>query len=333
MNIRETHDTILFLLNESKVGNRTHEEIDRALDTAQMEYFEDLYGDPISRGAFDTWGTTHKIKADLVPFHRRLLLNPFVYSQDNLGGTADGRIVLPSDWIYTRVILKGETYKVKRFEFILEEGVQNIIATTLSSDSVYSFEIDLGDIAGDGYVNYEGQEVIKGGSFTNGQSATDGFIPQTSNGNITAEIFMPTDGRLGKSSLKIYEYERLSSYLPIIEYADDELALALQDSITAPSDDFPAALLDKNEGKAVYELYPRKGIWGEFRYLRRPVKPVYSYTVSGRSEVFDESSSVDMEWNDISMNKIISRALIKLGFVLEDEAAITYAREKITTGG
>jgi len=73
MTIKEIHDFILLLLNKHNTGYATPEEIDTALDRAQMWYFNRLYGNieeyqpgrPVPRVAY---GMTQALHDHLAPF-------------------------------------------------------------------------------------------------------------------------------------------------------------------------------------------------------------------------------------------------------------------------
>lgn len=61
-------------------------------------------------------------------------------------------------------------------------------------------------------------------------------------------------------------------------------------------------------------------------YLKEPIKAVWAYTISedGRSFVFNESASVDLEWSLISHNEIIEKAVSSLGFAVRDQVMMQY---------
>lgn len=53
-------------------------------------------------------------------------------------------------------------------------------------------------------------------------------------------------------------------------------------------------------------------------YLKTPLQPIYAYTiVSGRYE-YNDSASVDVEWNTTDINKVAMRALSVMGITLDD---------------
>lgn len=65
-------------------------------------------------------------------------------------------------------------------------------------------------------------------------------------------------------------------------------------------------------------------------YLRKPTNAVWAYTISGdgRSFIFDEDNSVDLEWNVISHNEIIEKTIGFLGIALKDNVMMQYEQYK-----
>jgi hypothetical protein len=86
---------------------------------------------------------------------------------------------------------------------------------------------------------------------------------------------------------------------------EDELALALKSQLRAVSTSSPIAI-DASVG---FRLYPAATQTGFYNYLRRPATPVLGYTQSGRSITYDPNTSTQLEFTDVYINNIISRAL------------------------
>ena len=86
---------------------------------------------------------------------------------------------------------------------------------------------------------------------------------------------------------------------------EDELALALKSQLRAVSTSNPIAI-DASVG---FRLYPAATQSGFYNYLRRPATPVLGYTQSGRTITYDPNTSTQLEFTDVYINNIISRAL------------------------
>lgn len=103
MDLLEIHKRIRLAFNKDMTGYLLPEEIDRALDRAQIQEFRHLYGDdrklPDSPLAY---GMTYKIHADLLPFKVLLEYNSAAYNPitNPLGTAPLGILTLPSDFVY-----------------------------------------------------------------------------------------------------------------------------------------------------------------------------------------------------------------------------------------
>lgn len=86
---------------------------------------------------------------------------------------------------------------------------------------------------------------------------------------------------------------------------EDELALALKSQLRAVSTSNPIAI-DASVG---FRLYPAATQSGFYNYLKRPATPVLGYTQSGRTITYNPGTSTQLEFTDVYINNIISRAL------------------------
>lgn len=78
------------------------------------------------------------------------------------------------------------------------------------------------------------------------------------------------------------------------------------------------------------KLYPQNvGYTGTVDYLRRPVKPVFAYTViSGRIIVYDPVNSVQLEWSENWINPLLIKCLESIGINLSDQEMSQWAETK-----
>lgn len=71
------------------------------------------------------------------------------------------------------------------------------------------------------------------------------------------------------------------------------------------------------------------GYTGTVKYWRRPVKPVFGYSViSGRVIVYNAATSTQLEWPDDWKNAVIAKALLSAGINLSDEEITQFAAQK-----
>jgi len=113
---------------------------------------------------------------------------------------------------------------------------------------------------------------------------------------------------------------------------EDELAGRLDAQILAPTLQHPVGVVTTVEGESAklgtIQLYPEAEITGKGFYLRRPLKPKFVYTMTGREITYNDNTSVQMEWNETSMNKIIIKALQIAGVNITDQMIIEYTELK-----
>ena len=86
---------------------------------------------------------------------------------------------------------------------------------------------------------------------------------------------------------------------------EDELPYALTSQLRAISTTKPIAK-DTSVG---FQIYPQVQQTGFYNYLRRPASPVLGYTQSGRTITYNSGTSTQLEFTDVYINNIISRAL------------------------
>lgn len=108
----------------------------------------------------------------------------------------------------------------------------------------------------------------------------------------------------------------------------DRAALARRrsNSLVPPSADYPICVFYET----YVQFYPTTLTNVKFSYLKKPVQPVYATTISNGRQVYDDANSIDVEWNEIDVNKISTRAMSVLGINLEDMKLVQWSEEKET---
>lgn len=124
---------------------------------------------------------------------------------------------------------------------------------------------------------------------------------------------------------------------------EDELADKLNSQINPPLPTAPVAQMfttrDANQN-VLYQIqfYPRQDIYDGFiNYMRRPVKPIYGYSVvGGRVIEYNPSlynpitglGSRQLEWRNNDITLILLKALSSLGINLSDQEVSQFAELK-----
>lgn len=102
---------------------------------------------------------------------------------------------------------------------------------------------------------------------------------------------------------------------------EDEFVSALNSQLRPVSLSEPIAR-DTSTG---FSLYPQSTQIGFFTYLRRPATPVFAYTQVGRAITYDAANSVQLEWSDSFINRIIATSLKFVGINFDDNAILKFA--------
>ena len=77
------------------------------------------------------------------------------------------------------------------------------------------------------------------------------------------------------------------------------------------------------------QLYPKVDQYtGFLNYMRRPLKPVYAYTVVGRSITYLPQQSIQLEWRTNDINIILLKALSSIGINLSDQQVMQFSELK-----
>ena len=115
-------------------------------------------------------------------------------------------------------------------------------------------------------------------------------------------------------------------YYPVPMINEDERAYRLSSQIDPVTITSPVGEV---VAPRFFRLYPTAGYSGTVTYLRRPVKPVFAYTIiSGRVIVFDEANSTNLEWRETELVPILLKGLSTIGINLPDGAISQFAEAK-----
>lgn len=110
---------------------------------------------------------------------------------------------------------------------------------------------------------------------------------------------------------------------------EDELIFRLESQVIPVGSDDPIGIMNK-ENKI--QLFPESPATGGVYYMRRPVKPVWGYTGSGRSMTYSAGLSTQLEWKTDDIMNIIMIALQYIGINLTSADVVQYADAKEKQG-
>ena len=144
---------------------------------------------------------------------------------------------------------------------------------------------------------------------------------------VSGNVIVPDTDYLDLLDIQIYFLiSNRTVYAPIKLINEDERATRLNsqvDPVTATSP------IGEQIGLRSFRLYPAAVYNGNVTYLRRPVKPVYGYSViSGRVINYDPNTSTQLEWRETEHIPLLLKGLQSLGINLSDAEVQNFAQIK-----
>jgi hypothetical protein len=98
--------------------------------------------------------------------------------------------------------------------------------------------------------------------------------------------------------------------------SDDEIDDRLDSQLKPVTDEYPVI---EDIGQGQYKHYPVGSKGGKVGYITRPPKPVFGFTVVDDEEVYNNSTSTQMEWSDKYIDRVIFGAIAFLGISLDNQ--------------
>ena len=145
---------------------------------------------------------------------------------------------------------------------------------------------------------------------------------------VSGYVIVPsTTNYLDLLDLQIYfTISNRTVYCPVKMINEDERATRLNSQINPVTSTSP---IGEQVAVRTFRLYPAGIYNGNVTYLRRPVKPVFGYTIiSGRVIVYNSSTSTQLEWRETEINEVLLKSLATLGINLSSEQVLQWAQAK-----
>jgi hypothetical protein len=157
--------------------------------------------------------------------------------------------------------------------------------------------------------------------------ATYNFTPSTT---VSGYIVIPSDSNyLNLLDVQTtFQISNTTVYAPVTMVNEDERANRLNSQIDPVTVTSP---IGEIIAPRFIRLYPTAapGYTGTVTYFRRPVKPVFGYSViSGRVIVYNEATSTQLEWSESWVNVVLMKALSSIGINLSSQEIQQYAELK-----
>lgn len=153
------------------------------------------------------------------------------------------------------------------------------------------------------------------------------FFDFTPSGTISGYVVVPDLTYLDLLDLQItFTISGRTTYVPVKMINEDERAYRLNSQIDPVTVTSP---IGEQTAPRYFRLYPLSGYTGTVTYLRRPVKPVFGYSVvSGRIIVYNPATSTQLEWRETEIPSIILKSLEIAGINLSDAEKTQIAQNK-----
>ena len=109
----------------------------------------------------------------------------------------------------------------------------------------------------------------------------------------------------------------------------NELYHLLSSDLTAPNSNNPIYLYEKNQ-LTVYSGTPAITTGIEVAYLRKPLPPVWNFTVGGSNQyLYSESTSFNFELNPVEQTELILKILLYAGVVVKSPEIVQVASQQV----
>jgi len=144
---------------------------------------------------------------------------------------------------------------------------------------------------------------------------------------ISGYVIVPDTDYLDLLDIQIYfQISNRTIYYPIPLVNEDVRAERLNSQIEPVTITSP---IGEQTAPRTFRLYPVGAYNGNVTYLRRPVKPVFGYSViSGRVIVYNSGTSTQLEWRQTEIPSVIIKSLLILGINITSADISAFAAAK-----
>ena len=105
-----------------------------------------------------------------------------------------------------------------------------------------------------------------------------------------------------------------------------ELYHLLSSKLTAPTTTYPIYVYERQK-LFVYPQTIQTGV--QATYIRKPVDPIWNFTLSGNAYVYNPDTSLNFELHDSEQTEIVLKVLLYAGVVVKDPTIIQVAAQQV----
>ena len=294
INVNTVYQTVLLILNKEQRGYMTPVEFNKIGTQVQLEIFERYFEDLNQQIRIPQTNTDY---ADRV-----INLDEKISIFKTIGNTtyANGAFSLPAE--------SGSSQA--SFTTVTEVNIQAYPITTITANQLASgtTTVYLDGVASTAYS-------INGTTLTLNAAPAAGidiFIVTTQDDFYRLGTVIYSTG-----ALPTQELERVDR---------GELYHLLSSKLTAPTTTYPIYIYERQK-LFVYPSTIQSGV--QATYIRKPMDPVWNFTLSGNAYVYNPDTSINFELHDAEQTEIVLKVLLYAGVVVKDPTIIQVAAQQV----
>ncbi len=294
INVNTVYQTVLLILNKEQRGYMTPVEFNKIGTQVQLEIFERYFEDLNQQIRIPQTDTDY---ADRVSN-----LDEKISLFKTIGNTtyANGSFSLPAE--------SGSSQATFTTVTILNQQAYTITTITANQLTSGTTTVYLDGIASTAYS-------INGTTITLNAAPAAGidiFIV-----NVQDDFYRLGTVIYSTGALPTQELERIDR---------GELYHLLSSKLTAPTTTYPVYVYERQK-LFVYPQTIQTGV--QATYIRKPVDPIWNFTLSGNAYVYNPDTSLNFELHDSEQTEIVLKVLLYAGVVVKDPTIIQVAAQQV----
>jgi hypothetical protein len=294
INVNTVYQTVLLILNKEQRGYMTPVEFNKIGTQVQLEIFERYFEDLNQQIRIPQTDTDY---ADRVSN-----LDEKISLFKTIGNTtyANGSFSLPAE--------SGSSQATFTTVTILNQQAYTITTITANQLTSGTTTVYLDGIASTAYS-------INGTIITLNVAPAAGidiFIV-----NVQDDFYRLGTVIYSTGALPTQELERVDR---------GELYHLLSSKLTAPTTTYPIYVYERQK-LFVYPQTIQTGV--QATYIRKPVDPIWNFTLSGNAYVYNPDTSLNFELHDSEQTEIVLKVLLYAGVVVKDPTIIQVAAQQV----
>jgi hypothetical protein len=306
INVNTVYQTVLLILNKEQRGYMTPLEFNKTGAQAQLEIFE---------AYFDSLNQQIRVPQTSADYSNRTV-------------SLEEKLSIFKEFGNATSVSASSVFNLpQQFSGQANISTVTIVAATVDPGLTYTIQNATVDQISNGVVQI----------FGNGVLISD--TEYTIAGTIITFSSQPVAGQTLIVNIYPKQFYKLGQVLhnaggatiprELQEVGRDELYHLLSSDLTAPNANNPIYLYEKNQ-LTVYSGTPAITTGIEVAYLRKPLPPIWNFTVGGSNQyLYDSSASFDFEISPVEQTELILKILLYAGVVVKDPQIIQVAAQQV----